>query len=308
MRQPMSAVRTVLGDVDPAVLGITHGHEHVLFNPVIDRGRDFARVEHSLALEELESFRSVGGSALVDATVEELGRDPGALRHLSRQSGVHVVAACGHTAQEWWNGALDLNSMAEIELVEGFVSELTDGIGDTGVRAGVIKIGTSFNEVTETESRVIAAAAAAQRATGAPIVSHTTAGTMGLEQVRLLERAGADLTKVCIGHLDRRLVLEEHLEIARTGVYLGYDQISKEKYEADTVRAEFLRRLVEAGFGDRVILASDLARRSDFPAWGGSPGLTHLITSFVPLLVAHGLDTETDRFLIHNPRRFLAWG
>lgn len=304
----MSVVRTVLGDVDPASLGITHGHEHVLFNPVIDRGRDFIRSEHEPGLEELERYRSAGGSALVDATVTELGRDPSALRHLSAQSGVHIVSACGHTAQEWWDGALDLDSMAENQLTEEFVSELTEGIGNSGVQAGVIKVGTSLNEVTETEARVIAAAAAAQQATGAPIISHTTAGTVGLEQVRLLERAGADLTKVCIGHLDRRLVLEEHLEIARTGVYLGYDQISKEKYAADATRAEFLSRLVEAGFGDRVILSSDLARRSDLPAWGGSPGLNHLISSFVPLLRGSGLDGEIDRFLIDNPRRFLAWG
>lgn len=308
MRRPMSAVRTVLGDVDPASLGITHGHEHVLFNPVVDRGPDFVRSEHEPGLEELERFRSAGGSALVDATVDELGRDPSALWHLSTQSGVHLVAACGHTAQEWWDGALDLDSMAENELTDEFVSELTEGIGNTGVQAGVIKVGTSLNEVTETEARVIAAAAVAQLATGAPIISHTTAGTMGLEQVRLLERAGADLSKVCIGHMDRRLVLEEHLEIARTGVLLGYDQISKEKYAADATRAEFLARLVEAGFGDRVMLASDLARRSDLPAWGGSPGLTHLINSFVPLLRARGLDGEIDRFLIENPRRFLAWG
>ncbi|MGH8958161.1 MAG: phosphotriesterase family protein [Acidimicrobiia bacterium] len=303
----MAKVRTVLGDVDPSSLGVTYGHEHVSFNPLLDRGSDFIRIEHSRSFEELSRFRLAGGSALVDATVAELGRDPTGLRDLSKASGIHVVAACGHSSQEWWDGALDLQLRSDLELVEEFVSDLTDGIGDTGVRAGIIKIGTSMDEVTNTEGRIIKAAAAAQRATGAPITTHTTAGTMGLEQIRRLYLAGADLSKVCIGHLDRRLVIEEHLEIAGTGVYLGYDQVSKEKYASDANRAQFLSRLVDAGFGDRVILGSDLARRSDLAAWGGSPGLTHLATSFVDLLGQHGLDPEVERFLIENPRRFLAW-
>lgn len=303
----MPGVRTVLGDVDPLSLGVTHGHEHVLFNPILRRGTEFVRTEHPQSLDELHRFRSVGGSALVDATVTELGRDPSGLYDLSKQSGIHLVAACGHTSQEWWGGDLGLHLRSETELVEEYVAELTDGIGITGIQAGVIKVGTSLDEVTDAEARMIRAAAAAQQVTGAPITTHTTAGTMGLDQVRRLDEAGADLSKVCIGHLDRRLVIEEHLEIARTGVYLGYDQISKEKYAEDAKRAELLARLVDSGFGDRVILASDLARRDDFEAWGGSPGLTHVTTSFVPLLRKHGLDAEAERFLVDNPRRLLTW-
>lgn len=101
--------------------------------------------------------------------------------------------------------------------------------------------------------------------------------------------------------------MEEHLDIAGTGVYLGYDQVSKEKFAADADRAQFLSRLVDAGFGDRMILGSDLARRSDLTAWGGSPGFTHLAITFVALLGQHGLDPEVERFLIENPLRFLAW-
>lgn len=303
----MPAVRTVLGDVDAASLGVTYGHEHVFFNPVLDRGSDFVRTERAPALEEVNRFRSVGGSALVDATVAELGRDPAGLRHISEGSGVHIVAPCGHTAEEWWEGALDLDRRSETELFEEMVTELTEGIGGTGVRAGIIKVGTSWDEVTDAEARIIRAAARAQQATGAPITTHTTAGTMGREQVRLLDQAGADLAKVCIGHLDRRLVLEEHLEVAGTGVYLGYDQISKERYAPDENRIELLARLVEGGFGDRVILAGDMARRSDLPAWGGGPGLVHIATSFATLLRRHRLGSEVDRLLVDNPRRFLAW-
>ncbi len=303
----MPAVRTVLGDVDPLLIGVTYGHEHVLFNPILGRGNDFIRIDHARSLEELSRFRLAGGSAMVDATVAELGRDPTGLYDLSEQSGVHLVLACGHTSQEWWDRALNLHLRSEKELVEEFVSELTDGIGATGVRAGIIKVGTSLDEVTDTEARIIRAAAAAQQETGAPITTHTTAGTMGVAQARLLEAAGADLSKVCIGHIDRRLVFEDHLELARTGVFLGYDQISKEKYVTDADRAAFLERMVDAGFGHQVLLACDLARRTDLQAWGGSPGLTHLMTTFVADLRDRGLGAEVGGLLVENPRRFLAW-
>jgi 5-phospho-D-xylono-1,4-lactonase len=121
----------------------------------------------------------------------------------------------------------------------------------TDVRAGVIKVSSSLDRVTDPEARVIRAAAAAQRETGAPITTHTTAGTAAMAQVRALERAGADLSHVCVGHLDRRLVWEDHLELARTGVFLGYDCVGKEQHQPDAERVRFILRLVEAGHGWR---------------------------------------------------------
>src|SRR5215212_538509 len=54
-------------------------------------------------------------------------------------------------------------------VVDGFVRDLTVGMDYTDVRAGVVKAGSSLDRVTDTEARVIRAAAAAQRETGAPI-------------------------------------------------------------------------------------------------------------------------------------------
>jgi phosphotriesterase-related protein len=124
-------------------------------------------------------------------------------------------------------GALDLEATPERALVFGFVRDLTVGMDGTDARAGVIKVGSSLDRVTEPEARVIRAAVAAQRETGAPITTHTTAGTAAMEQVRALEEAGADLSHVCVGHLDRRLVWEDHLALARTGVFLGYDCVAR---------------------------------------------------------------------------------
>jgi 5-phospho-D-xylono-1,4-lactonase len=148
----------------------------------------------------------------------------------------------------------------------------------------------------------------AQRESGAPITTHTTAGTGALEQSDVLAEAGADLSHVCIGHVDRLLDEALHVELARRGVFLGYDCVSKEQYAPDAERVDLIVRLVEQGHGRQILLSGDLARRGYLEAWGGSPGYRHLLESFVPRLRAAGLDEETvQALLVDNPSRFLAW-
>lgn len=301
-------VRTVVGDLSPSELGVTYVHEHLLTEPRAGQGRDLHLDDEDKMASELDAFVELGGSGILEATVPEFGRSPEGLRRLAGRTGVNIVAVTGHQQEDFWRGVEPVDCLSEGQLAEQFAGDLLQGMEGTGVRAGAIKVGTSLGEITPAERRVIRAAARAQRATGAPIVTHTTAGTMALDQARALESAGADLTKVCVGHLDRRLRWEEHLDVARTGVYLGYDQVSKEKYGEDEERARFVTRLAEAGYGHRICLGGDLARRSYHPAWGGGPGLTYLLGSFVPLLLRHGMgESAVRRLLVDNPARLLTW-
>ncbi|MFP3915461.1 MAG: phosphotriesterase [Actinomycetota bacterium] len=302
------SIRTVLGDIPAEALGPTHCHEHVLFLPAPRFGEDLVRTEEDLATAELGSFQEAGGSGLIDATVAEHGRDAAALERVSVRSGIHVVAATGHTAQEWWREEADPSQLTRDDLIAGISANLTVGIGDTGVRAGVVKVGSSRDTITPAEKEVMRAAATVHRELGAPITTHTTAGTHALEQTEFLLDGRVDPSRLCIGHVDCRMVWGDHRAIAGTGVYVGYDQIGREGEEADRLRAEYIARLVGEGFADRILLGSDLAGRSDLSAWQGSPGLAYLLDSFVPLLERHGLgSTEISRMLVENPRRFLAW-
>lgn len=301
-------VRTVGGDLDALQLGPTSFHEHLLFSPLARDDLDLQIDDEDRAAADLEEFRTSGGSGIVDATVSELGRDAEGVARLARRTGIEVVLACGHTSQEWWGTSQSLESRSVPDLADEMITELTIGVGTSGVRAGVIKVGTSLNEITPAERRMIRAAAVAQQAVGAPIITHTTEGTAGMDQVRELDAAGADLSRVCVGHLDRRLDWEVHSEIALTGVFLGFDQISKERHQPDQERARFISRLVAEGFGAQVLLGCDLARRNDLTSWGGSPGRGYLMRGFVRLLGHMGVaDEAVTSLLVDNPRRFLAW-
>jgi 5-phospho-D-xylono-1,4-lactonase len=307
---PMSGfVRTVLGDVASEELGPTYAHEHLLTRPAGEHVRDDPDLvlgDEQRAAAELRLFLQAGGRALVEATTAELGRDAVGLRRLAQRTRVHVVAATGHVCEYYWRGALDLDDTPERELVSRLVRDLTEGMDGTDVRAGVVKVGSSLDRVTEPEHRMIRAAAAAQRETGASITTHTTAGTAAIQQVRALEAAGADLSHVCVGHLDRRLVWDDHLALARTGVFLGYDCVGKEQYQPDAERVRFIVRLAEAGHARQVLLAGDMARRRYLRAWGGGPGYPFILRDFLPRLRAAGL-TDAAALVVVNPARFLTW-
>jgi 5-phospho-D-xylono-1,4-lactonase len=301
-------VRTVLGDVEPSALGRTYCHEHLITRPPARFGEDLRLDDEDRTAAELERFQAAGGGAIVDATTPEFGRDALALQRLAERANIAVVASTGHVSEEYWRGVLDLESRSEEELVAEYVSELSNGMDGGPAPAGIVKAGTSAGGPTTSEATLLRAAAAAQRETGAPITTHTTAGTGALEQTDVLADAGADLTHVCIGHIDRLLDWDLHLELARRGVFLGYDCISKEQYAPDAERVRFITRLVEEGHGGQVCLSGDLARRSYLEAWGGSPGYAYILQTFLPRLRAEGLEEEHVKTLVvDNPARFLAW-
>jgi phosphotriesterase-related protein len=176
------------------------------------------------------------------------------------------------------------------------------------VRAGVIKVGTSKDAVHPDEEKMLRAAAIVQRDLGVPITTHTTKGTIPEEQIRIFEDAGADLSRVCIGHQDLKLDYEQHLRVVSSGAMIGYDCISKEHYGPDKTRVEFIKNLIEAGYGDQILVAGDIARQSYLTSYGGGPGFTYILWRFIPWLWTEGVPREaTDKLLIDNPARFFAW-
>jgi predicted metal-dependent phosphotriesterase family hydrolase len=306
------AVHTVLGEIDASELGVTYAHEHLLTMPGehLLKGSDDTILDSlDKSAAEMELFKQAGGNAIVELSCSEYGRDGAGLAELSRRTGVNVIAATGHIMEGYWRGVLDLSERSIESLVDEMVHDLTEGLAEApDVRAGVIKVGTSKEAVHPDEEKMLRAAAIVQRDLGVPITTHTTAGHIPLEQVRIFEEAGADLEHVCIGHQDRRLVWDDHLAVVKSGCRIGYDCISKEHYEPEAKRIEFAKRLVDEGFGDHLVLSGDIARKSYLTSYGGGPGFTYILWRFVPWLWQEGVSREaTDKMLIHNPARLFAW-
>jgi 5-phospho-D-xylono-1,4-lactonase len=130
---------------------------------------------------------------------------------------------------------------------------------------------------------------------------------MALEQIALLKEEGVPAEKILIGHTDRKLEYAYHLQIAKTGVTLGYDQFSKEKYAPDFKRIEFICKLFKDGYGEQIAVSGDLARRSDLISYGGGPGYTFLLWRIIPWLKKSGLTEEDiETLFVETPRRLLS--
>jgi phosphotriesterase-related protein len=309
MSQPPGVIQTVTGPVDAGALGVTLGHEHVLLDGwEMFRTYDAILDDEMLAVDELVSLREAGAHALVDCTTIGLGRDPLALRRVSVASGLRIVMGAG-----WYRRAVYPPYIRELDadaLADRLVTELTVGVDGTDVRAGFIgEIGTERHRIAAAEERVFRAAARAQRRTGVAIWTHTTnGGDLALEQVELLVGEGVPVERIVVSHVGERIGFDRLQALAATGVGLSIDNIGYTGggYPPDAVRLRNVLRLLEAGFGDQVLLAGDTCTRSMLRAYGG-PGYGRVLESFVPALRAAGVDAASiDGMLIANPARMLA--
>jgi 5-phospho-D-xylono-1,4-lactonase len=303
----MGRIRTVLGDIEPAALGVTYMHEHVITNPppsVTDR--DLAMASIAAATREVSHFHLAGGCGLVEMTPREYGRDPLALREVSATTGVHIVCTTGWLKDKFCRPWVEERTVDD--LADEMIREITEGIDDTGVRAGVVKAASSLNTITPAEEKVFRAAARTHRQTGALISTHTEMGTMALEQIELLRSEGVAAERILIGHLDHKPDLGYWRTIAQTGANLGIDQIGKEKYLPDSRRIELILAMVAEGYAAQLCLAGDLARKSYWPAYGQwcGPGLTYILWRFAPWLHERSLgDHQIMAMFVDTPARLL---
>ena len=297
-------IMTLLGPIVPEELGICLPHVHLLCDPP-GADEDHRLTDADSAESEIEAFVTMNGRSLVECSTRDAGRMTPPLRDIAGWVPAHLIAVTGRHADRYaaqMPNATDIDSLAE-----EFIGELQKGIDSTDAMAGVIKVGTSLNEITVVERCSIQAAAMAHKATGAPITSHTENGTMALELIETLGINGVDANRIIIGHVDRvNMNLDAHLEIARTGAYLQFDQIGKIDDYTDQQRAERVVELIQAGFGDQILLSLDFARRSQLVSYDGAPGLPYMSEWFMVLLLEAGLEAmDVRKLVIDNPARAL---
>ncbi len=315
---------TVTGEIAPAALGKTLMHEHLVIgypgfesdtlHPGPDREERVAR-----CIDRISELQDLGFTSLLDPCPSDLGRDVELTARVAQQTGFQIICATGLYKQSegghpyWHMRGLygdSVDAMAEL-----FIREITEGIGSTGVRAGIIKVATGLGQMTDYERAVFEAAARASAETGAPITTHTDQGTVGDLQQQVLTEHGAEANRIVIGHSCGTSDTDYHLKIARAGSYLGFDRFGLEVLHPDEERIASLKRLIDHGAGDRIVVAHDSVwcwRGQPIPAvmlqkmeetWNPS----HFSLRVVPRLKEVGVsDEQIDALLVDNPRRFFA--
>ena len=339
-------VQTVLGMVDADFLGVTLPHEHLLLDsscwfeepseaaervlvhqPISLRNVNWVNrhpcnnmdnlqmFDEQVATDEALLFKKAGGGTIVDLTNIGLGRTPLALVRIARLTGLNIIMGAGYYLQS--SHPPKLATMTDEEIADEIVRDITVGIDETGVRAGIIgEIGCS-TPLTENERKVLRGSASAQKRTGSAINIHNDCEKQALEIIRILADAGADLSHVILSHVDdwgdNPTILPKLIE---AGCYLSFDWFGHEvgclptnlepNYVlSDAQRISSIIRLIAQGYLDRILISHDVGEKRLFTKWGGF-GYAHILRHVVPLMRQKSISEEViHTILVENPKRVL---
>lgn len=283
--------------------GITYSHEHIpIDRSEVIENEDTLLDSQELVINELKELYSKGVRNIVEATCRGMGRNVAYAQEVAKKTGINIVQATG-----WYQSAflpIEVYQSSITQLAEMMIKDITEGIKNTDIKAGVIgEIATTKNNWTEQEEKVFKAAVIASNETHTPIMTHTSNGTLGHEQVKFFQRERANLEKIIIGHVDLTGDPSYVLAMLKTGINVEIDTIGKNNYMSDTKRVEIIKSAQEAGYTDQIVLSMDITRKSHLKANGGN-GYAYLLDSFVPKLKSKGVsESFIHKMLVSNPQR-----
>jgi phosphotriesterase-related protein len=305
------------GQMDCSRLGRTLIHEHVLVGMPgwnLDlKAPKFVRAEAlARAVDRLQELKAHNCSTIVDPCPMDLGRDVEFVAEVAHKSGVNIVCATG-VYNEAEGIPYTFRSMPREDILELYVKEITEGVGNTGIKAGVVKIATGHDPASEYEQKMISVAAEASRITGVPIISHTNIASHGHQQVDIVEAHGGRADCLVVGHSGDRDDSAYQISIAERNAFVGLDRFGLEMILPDELRMKNLVELVRAGHRDRILMSQDhplclLGRMGPqlatlAPKWS----ITHIFERILPALTKLGLGAQDiEKILVDNPRRLFA--
>lgn len=305
----MPTLPTTLGDLSEPLSGTILPHEHIFVDlgPIAARSYEHANSAEvvDVMLPHIQAARTAGVSALIECTPVGVGRRVDIVKAVSVAAAFPVVVATGIYREPWapdW-----AHAASEAELADWMIRELTIGVETTGVRTGWIKLSAGDDGITPVEAKILRAAAQAGRATGALIGSHTIRGRVVRDQLAIIEAVGYRADRFLWIHTQAEPDFALHLEMAQRGVWLEYDAIGSPNF-ADAWFIEHIQRLLDAGFGNKLLLSHDRGWYDPSKPHGGAQlPYTYLNETFLPALQASGVDTATiTQLTVHNPWRAFA--
>ncbi len=301
----INLIETVLGKIHAKDMGNVMCHEHLAMDLSPVRGdNDSVFSDKELILNEILLLKECGCGTIIEVTSQDMGRDIEALQYYSKQSGMHIVASTGFYLEPYHTEFAKEATVDDI--ADFFKKELSEGIEDTGIKAGLIaEIATSTNCVKENEKKVFLAAAKAAVETKCAVSTHCDMSTQAHEQLDMLLSSGMAADKIILGHMDLTSDTDYHISLLKRGTNLAFDTISKIAYISDEKRAENLIKLLNNGWEDHILLSQDVSRLSYLTTNGGK-GYTAVMKYFIPMLEKMGVaQNQIEKMIVHNPARIL---
>ena len=285
------------------VPGLTLIHEHTTIDlSKIKNNPDCFLDCFDETVNEYKTLYKHGVRNIIDVTAKGMGRNVDYVNRVAELSNINIIQATGFYKESFLPDFVYTYSIDE--LAQWMIDEIEEGIDKTNTKAGIIgEIGTSHNAFEPMEKKVFEAAVIAAKKTNTIISTHTTLGTMALEQAQFFLDKGIDPSRVIIGHQDLSGNLQQIKQLIELGFNVAFDTIGKDNYFPDDKRIEFLLNLQENHQLSHVTLSLDITRKSNFNYQGGI-GYDYLFKTFIPKMKAAGITEESIQLMLQdNPQR-----
>lgn len=293
-----------------------YSHEHTTIDlSGVKKDLDCRLDDIGNTIDEFRGLSQRGVVTLIDVTNRGMGRNTTYVNRVEKETGLKILCSTGYYKEPFLPEEVYRLSEQELagimidEIRHGIRDTVQDGFEDTGMKASIIgEIGTSREKITSMEEKVFCAASRAHAETGVPIVTHTTLGFLGMEQITIFKKMEVDLSKVVLSHIDLSGDLGYMLRLLDTGVNIAFDTIGKKNYQADEDRVQWLCDLCSRGYSGQIVISMDITRKSHFKANAGL-GYSYLLDSFIPMAEKAGLKENDFLAIINrNPRRIYMEG
>jgi phosphotriesterase-related protein len=298
-------IMTVNGPIPSKEMGTTLTHEHILVDFIgadsiseqrWDRGQVIEK-----ALPFLTQVKELGCRTLIECTPEYIGRDPILLKALSDSSGMNIISNTGYYGAGK-NNYLPQHAYTETadQLASRWIREWENGIKETQIRPGFIKIGVAGDTLSELHMKLVIAAARTHLKTGLTIASHTGPAIPAFEQVEILRQEGLAPDAFIWVHAQSEKDLSNHVKAAGMGAWISLDGINESNLDQ---YVKMIRNLKDNKLLNKVLLSHDAGWYDPAKENGGEfRGFTTLFEKLVPLLKKEGFsEKEIHQLMAINP-------
>ncbi len=296
---------TVLGKKPISEMGITLTHEHILvdFIGADKTGSHRWQTDRVVnrALPFLDKVKTLGLQTFFEASPTYQGRDPIVAKIIAEKSGLNVLLSTGYYGAD---GSKYLPNHAYTEsaqeLANRWSKEFKNGIDNTNIKPGFIKISVHPKSLDDIHKKLTRAAAMTHIETGLTITSHTGPAAPAFEQMDIIENIGVNLNAFVWVHAQFERNKDKHIEAAKRGVWISYDGINSRNIE---VYLSLLKHMKNKGYLHKVILSHDSGWYTAGQENGGNyKGYNAIFDDFMPLLKKNGFTEEDiNLLLIKNP-------
>ena len=298
---------TVTGEIPVSKMGVTLPNEHVLvdFASIDSVGMNHYNKDSVIAkvLPYFEELKQYKVKTFVDGTPEFLGRDPQLMAELSRKTGINILTNTGwYATDDEKHLPKEFKDMSPEEIAAVWIDEAKNGIGNTGIKPGFIKIGLNKIQLSETDKKLVAAACLTHLETGLTIMSFTGPAQAAMDQLTILKKYGIDPSAFIWSHAMEEPKSKKILAIAQMGAWVALDGIQNDMLSQIQIE-RLLQNLKSTRQLNRILLSQDAGwYQPGKPNGGEFRPYSDLFSSFSLLLMSEGFTREElDQMIVKNP-------